>query len=328
MELAEKELRSALDLFDLKYYIPSYGNLADLYAGGIVGCVSSLRLEYMFMTSLSLAVAFFVHYTGFSDDSDGILFNDRLTQIPLRKDIWDANNRRIKARNAVVIAPTGSGKSFLTNNIIHQLLDKDFTVVGVEFGNSFKQLCYLYPEIAIHIEYDQNQPLGINPFDLGGSPMTPEKEETLVALCLRFWQNSSTDPNLTVALRKMLSQYYCDVSQGHSFPGFYTYLTQNYESLCEKCDIRPDYFDIDSFRHVCSEFMPGKSYANLCAAEGVASSLSDKRFIHFELTKVKANPFVASVVMSLLFDVINNKILSDPSKKGISFLMNMPKQPR
>lgn len=316
LELAEKELRSSLDLFDLKYYIPSYGNLADLYAGGIVGCVSSLRLEYMFMTSLSLAVAFFVHYTGFSDDPDGILFNDRLTQIPLRKDIWDANNRRIKARNAVVIAPTGSGKSFLTNNIIHQLLDKDFTVVGVEFGNSFKQLCYLYPEIAIHIEYDQNQPLGINPFDLGGSPMTPEKEETLVALCLRFWQNSSTDPNLTVALRKMLSQYYCDVSQGHSFPGFYTYLTQNYESLCEKCDIRPDYFDIDSFRHVCSEFMPGKSYANLCAAEGVTSSLSDKRFIHFELTKVKANPFVASVVMSLLFDVINNKILSDPSKKG------------
>lgn len=217
LELAEKELRSSLDLFDLKYYIPSYGNLADLYAGGIVGCVSSLRLEYMFMTSLSLAVAFFVHYTGFSDDPDGILFNDRLTQIPLRKDIWDANNRRIKARNAVVIAPTGSGKSFLTNNIIHQLLDKDFTVVGVEFGNSFKQLCYLYPEIAIHIEYDQNQPLGINPFDLGGSPMTPEKEETLVALCLRFWQNSSTDPNLTVALRKMLSQYYCDFSQGHSF---------------------------------------------------------------------------------------------------------------
>ena len=96
LELAEKELRSSLDLFDLKYYIPSYGNLADLYAGGIVGCVSSLRLEYMFMTSLSLAVAFFVHYTGFSDDPDGILFNDRLTQIPLRKDIWDANNRRIK----------------------------------------------------------------------------------------------------------------------------------------------------------------------------------------------------------------------------------------
>ena len=150
-------------LFDLKYYIPSYGNLADLYAGGIVGCVSSLRLEYMFMTSLSLAVAFFVHYTGFSDDPDGILFNDRLTQIPLRKDIWDANNR-LSRRVMPWLSHQRLREILLTNNIIHQLLDKDFTVVGVEFGNSFKQLCYLYPEIAIHIEYDQNQPLGINPF--------------------------------------------------------------------------------------------------------------------------------------------------------------------
>ncbi len=63
--------------------------------------------------------------------------------------------------------------------------------------------------------------------------------------------------------------------------------------------------------------MPGGTYENLCSAEGVASSFSDKRFIHFELTKVKASPFVASVIMGLLFDTINNKILSDPSKKGL-----------
>ena len=316
LELAEKELRSALDLFNLRYYIPSHGNLAEIYGSGIICCAASLRMEYMFMTSLSLAVSFFVHYTTFFDDPDGIYFNDRLTQIPLRKDIWDAKNRRIKARNSVVIAPTGSGKSFLTNNIIHQLLDKDFTVVGVEFGNSFKQLCYLYPEISIHIEYDQNQPLGINPFDLGDRAMTPEKEETLVVLILRFWRNTSTEATLTVALRKILAQYYQDTKCGHSFQGFYEYVTKNFESLCERCDIKPEYFDIDSFRHVCSEFMPGNTYANLCAATGVASSLSDKRFIHFELTKVKSSPFVASIVMSLLFDVINNKILSDPSKKG------------
>lgn len=315
-ELAEKELRSALDLFDLRYYIPSHGNLAEIYGSSIICCAASLKMEYMFMTSLSLAVSFFVHYTTFSDDPEGIYFNDRLTQIPLRKDIWDAHNRRIKARNSVVIAPTGSGKSFLVNNIIHQLLDKDFTVVGVEFGNSFKQLCYLYPEISVHIEYDQNQPLGINPFELGGSPLTPEKEETLVALVLRFWQNTSTDPKLTVALRKILGQYYSDIPSGHSFQGFYEYVTKGFSNLCDRCDIKSDYFDIDSFRHVCSEFMPGGTFANLCASTGVAGNLSDKRFIHFELTKVKSSPFVASIVMSLLFDVINNKILSDPSKKG------------
>lgn len=316
LDVAEKDLRSAMDLFDLNYYIPSYGNLADIYIGGIVGCTASLPVQYMFMTSLSLAVAFLVHYSPFYDDPEGIYFNDRLTQIPLRKDIWDAKNRRIKARNAVVIAPTGSGKSFITNNIVHQLLDKDFTVVGVEFGNSFKQLCFLYPELSIHIEYDQNQPLGINPFDLGELPMTPEKEEMLVTLCLRFWRKPDADANLTVSLRKLLVEYYREKKDGHSFQGFYTFLTDDYEALCDKIKIKKEYFDIDSFKHVCSEFMLGGAYENLCAATGVASNLSNKRFIHFELTKVKASPFVASVVMSLLFDVINNKILSDPSKKG------------
>ena len=48
---------------------------------------------------------------------------------------------------------------------------------------------------------------------------------------------------------------------------------------------------------------------------GWLPGFSDKRFIHFELTKVKSQSFVASVVMGLLFDTINNKILSDPSKK-------------
>lgn len=316
LELSEKELRSALDLYNIHYYIPSFGNLADIYGGGIIGCVASLEKQYMFLTTLSLASVFLVHYTTFQNDPEGVLFNDRLSQIPLRKDIWDARKRRIHARNAVVIAPTGSGKSFTTNNIVHQLLDQGYTVVAVEFGNSFKQLCYLYPEISVHVEYDQNQPLGINPFDIGDQELTPEKRDTLVSLCMRFWKLPQADANQTVALRKFIVLYYRDNKSGHSFQRFYDYLKENFKQLCEEENISKDFFDIQSFLHICSEFMPGGGYANLCAAEGVGGTLVGKRFIHFELTKIKSDPFVASVVMSLLFDVINNKILSDTSQKG------------
>ena len=316
LEYAEKELRASLDVLHINFYIPSYANLAHIYGGGIIGCVSSLDIHYMFITSLSLAAAFLVHYFPFSNDPEGVYFNDRLTQIPLRKDIWDAKRKRIKARNAVVIAPTGGGKSFTVNNIIQQLLDQKYTVVGVEFGNSFKQLCFLYPEISIHIEYDQSQPLGINPFDLEGLPITPDKEDILVSLCLRFWRQSSFDVNQTVALRKFLNQYYKKTETKHSFQGFYQFLKSDFDMLCETCQVNKEFFNIESFLHVCSEFMPGGVYANLVADSGVASNLSEKRFIHFELTKVKSSPFVASVVMSLLFDIINNKILSNPAKKG------------
>lgn len=53
---------------------------------------------------------------------------------------------------------------------------QDFTVVGVEFGNSFKQLCYLYPE-WLHTRGMIRTSL-VNPFDLGGSPMTPKGGST------------------------------------------------------------------------------------------------------------------------------------------------------
>lgn len=316
LNVAENALRSILDVMHIKCYTPGYENLATVYGGGIVGCTASLPVQYMFMTSLSLATSLLIHYTAFKNDDEGVLFNERLSQIPLRKDIWDAKGKRVKARNSVVIAPTGGGKSFTTNNIIHQLLDSGYTVVAVEFGNSFKQLCYLYPETSMHIEYDSSLPLGINPFDLGGERLAPDKEEILVTLCLRFWGNPDAGKEQITSLRKFLGQYYREKESGHSFQGFYTYLTGNFEKVCNICDVSPDYFDVESFKHICSEFMPGGTYANLCSSEGIASNLSEKRFIHFELTKVKSDPFVASVVMSMLFDVINYKILSDPSKKG------------
>lgn len=312
---SDNQIRAAFDISTIKYYLPSYGNLAIIFGAGIIGGVSSLPRGYMFPSALSLAATFLIHYSTFRDDLEGVLFNDRLFQIPLRKDIWDSGNKRVKARNAVVIAPTGSGKSFTTNNIVQQLLEQGYTVVAVEFGNSFKQLCYLYPDISIHVEYDQKTPLGINSFDLEGDELTPDKKEFLVTFCLRLWRTPSS-VKTTVALRKFIDAYYKETKSGHSFEGFYFYLKNNHQRLCEENGIKADYFEFDSFFHVCSEFVGDGAYANLCTIKGIGGGLKDKRFIHFELTKVKSSPFVSSVVMNLLFDVINNKILSDPSKKG------------
>lgn len=40
-------------------------------------------------------------------------------------------------------------------------------------------------------------------------------------------------------------------------------------------------------------------------------------FIVFELTKIKKDPFLISVIMTILFDTIENKILSDRSVRGM-----------
>lgn len=81
-------------------------------------------------------------------------------------------------------------------------------------------------------------------------------------------------------------------------------------------NILPEYFDIDSFLHVCSEFMPGGFYENVCKPSPLENDMQNRDFIVFELTKIKKDPFLISVIMTILFDTIENKILSDRSVRG------------
>lgn len=106
----------------------------------------------------------------------------------MKKDIWDAKKKRIPARNGIVVASTGGGKSVLTLNIVQQLIEQGYIVVVVEFGYSFGQLCKLYPEISLHVDYDGETPLGLNPFDLEGRSLDNNKIEVLSGIVQRFWR--------------------------------------------------------------------------------------------------------------------------------------------
>lgn len=46
-------------------------------------------------------------------------------------------------------------------------------------------------------------------------------------------------------------------------------------------------------------------------------NILNKDFIVFELTKIKKDPFLTSLIMSILFDTIENKILLDKSTRGM-----------
>ena len=79
---------------------------------------------------------------------------------------------------------------------------------------------------------------------------------------MKFWRTKSImeDTKQVVSLTKIIRQYYEDKTDGHSFPDFYEYVRQQGHSLYDRLNILPEYFDIDSFLHVCSEFMPGGFY--------------------------------------------------------------------
>ena len=293
-------------------------HLANIYLASVPGQEKGLDSGFLFLTPLSLALCLFINYTTFTPDEEGVYFNDRIYQIPLKKDIWDAKKKRIPARNGIVVASTGGGKSVLTLNIVQQLIEQGYIVVVVEFGYSFGQLCKLYPGISLHVDYDGETPLGLNPFDLEGRSLDNNKIEVLSGIVQRFWRRmfGKDEEEQSVALTKFIQDYYATCLPPHSFPSFYRHVTEHYEDICRRKDVDPNYFDLSSFRLICSEFLPGERYANVCRTDGVPD-FGNRRLVVFELTQIKQDKFLSDLVMALIFDVIHDKILSDRTRRGM-----------
>ena len=302
---------------DCRYYMPSYDALYKTFVSSVVGRVASMPEDFLYLADLHSALCLNINYTAFTSDDEGTFFNDRIYQVPIKKDLWDAGKKRISARNGIIVASTGGGKSVTALNIVQQDIENGVKDIVVEFGKSFYQIAKLYPEKSLHIDYDGTEPLGINPFRVDGQP-EPDKIKMLVNLIFKFWRMPMlvTETPQVVSLTKILLQYYKDRHTGHSFPDFYNYVVSQGNTIFTRFDIKPEYFDIDSFKHNCSEFLPGGFYENVCKESDREERIKDKDFIVFELTRIKKDPFLITVVMSILYDTIENKILSDRSVKG------------
>lgn len=313
----EKKIKEILNINQFKYYIPSYNNLAEIHFSSVPGQISLLSKKFMYLCPLPIALCLFLHCSTFRNDDEGIYVHDRMYQVPLRKDIWDAKKKRINARNGMIIAGTGGGKSAFTLNFTQQLIEQDYTCIVVEFGKSFSQLCKLYPNISLHVDYDGKTALGINPFDLQGGELTNNDLEMLSEIIQRYWKHMFTNEESEneVALTRIIQDYYENITSGHNFESFYHFVVDNFNDILIRKHISKKYFDLESFQLNCGEFLPGQRYENVC--KDIQLDFGSKKFIVFELTQIKQDKFLSNLVMSMIFTIIQKKLLSDRRKRGI-----------
>lgn len=314
---ADNRIKEIFNLNGFKYYIPGYDNLAKFHFGCVPGQIDSLPKEYLFLTTLPISLCMYLHCSTFKNDDEGIYVHDRMYQVPLRKDIWDARKRRVNARNGMIIAGTGGGKSAFTLNFTQQLIEQDYTCIVVEFGKSFSQLCKLYPDISLHIDYDGTTPLGINPFDLQGKELDNNELEIISGIVQRYWKHmfSKEETEKETALNRFIQDYYENVKSGHNFESFYDYVSDNYNDILTRKHIPAEYFNLESFKLNCGEFITGQRYENV--SKDMKIDFSGKKFIVFELTQIKNDRFLSNLVMSMIFTIIQKKLLSDRRKRGV-----------
>lgn len=96
---------------------------------------------------------------------------DRSSMTPMNIDIQSKAREmgRISNLNAMIVGPSGSGKSFLTNSLVQDFYRAGEHVAIIDIGDSYQGLCALVNEESggrdgIYNSYDPEHPYAFNPF--------------------------------------------------------------------------------------------------------------------------------------------------------------------
>ena len=307
---------------DIMPYYPKGRNKINLIANSFPGFTGNLDIDNFYgPVDIRQCLCLFTNVAPYRSDESGIYFNERLYNIPVRKDIWDSQKKRVKSRNFFIIAPTGEGKSVLFNHIARQMYELGTAIVIIDLGGSYRKLSLLYPGETIYVRYEEGKPIGLNPFRLSkNEEISAEKIEELCAFVFKIWKKDRL-PNdgESVALKKIISAYYQNVHSGHSFPDFYDFIEQFREVLQKKLELTQQ-VRLDDFLHICSEFVGKGIYSFLFRnSENSEQEIGERRFIVFELDEVKENPVLLTIMIHLISETIRKVIWKDRSKPGIVF---------
>lgn len=106
-------------------------------------------------------------------------------------------------KNCVIAAEAGSGKSFLTNELIHAYLSEGAQIWVIDAGKSYKQLCEVIGGDFVH--FGEESIICLNPFELIVN--YEEDEDAIVSLVSNMASAKGLlDEWQSAALRKVMSQ--------------------------------------------------------------------------------------------------------------------------
>lgn len=186
-------------------------NQMELYKSIFPGNSNVLKQYDLFKTTNDVALAFFFKEAFKVDDVSSfyLRFTDR-QGVPIKVDTSDLpfEKGQIVNRNKVIIGPSGSGKSFLMNNIFEQCLQYNFDIVVIDVGDSYSSLCSYFK--GKYITYREDKPISMNPFNLTKEELNEEKVQTLVELLWIIWESAEVLPSKTQTnvLLNLINIYY------------------------------------------------------------------------------------------------------------------------
>jgi len=188
LSAAKNQVESALASINIRMSKQAF-NQYELFRAAAPGNAFELRSYDRFLTTADVAVCLmYKERLPVTEESNLMMwFTDR-QGVPIAIDPSDLplQQNRIDNRNKFVLGPSGSGKSFLMNTMLHQYLLNGSDVVMVDVGHSYKGLCDYFG--GRYITYSEENPISMNPFFIRQLEYNIEKVDFLINLVLLLWK--------------------------------------------------------------------------------------------------------------------------------------------
>jgi conjugal transfer ATP-binding protein TraC len=231
-------------------------------------------------------------------------------------------NRDLNNQNALVIGPSGSGKSFTIGYFVVQRFERKERQIIIDVGGSYKNLIETVG--GKYLEYDPENPISFNPFlcpqDASGNYIANEdKVGFIISLINLLWKekDKSIDNVEWAIFQDLIPRFFkafneqntkSDKKEVPNLSRFIVWLKVFEKDIKEDKSLSSKFerFDLVGL-HICLEpFVAGK-YKQLLNSENVLD-ISDHRLVCFDMARVKDDkrlyPIVAMLLTELSLDTI------------------------
>lgn len=272
---------------------------------------------------IDVPVCFLPVFTNYRSDEQGLILCDRFNT-PIKVDLWDEQKKNINARNFIVVAPTGEGKSFLLQELVRQYIEQGVNIVLIELGRSFHKFSELLGDDAAYIQYNEGQAFGIDVFNSTHEELlTTEKLNSIAEFVLVHIQ-SPTEPLKDIVLaqqflRKLVEFYIKTKQVNLTFPDFILFIIENEDAIKLRFSEELQYFDFLKMRLLLSDFIGDGAYAFLYKGnfQSLSNSLDNKKFVGFELHNAEKDKRLLDILLQNISETIERNVWRDKTKKGI-----------
>ena len=286
-----------------------------IYNASLPCCASDILLRNTMTMELESALCLAPYESTIKDIPGGnFTLNDRITHKPVFLDTMAAAKAAgyIDDYNAVIIGPTGTGKSFLVNNYLHQVYQNGAQVSIIDEGKSYETQTLLVAEESggkdgQYFSWSSDNRLSFNPFtgceswlnDAGTLDMENPGLIAFQSNLMTIWQPEKV--GWTADRRGLLTQFIKDFllsykkktgSKTPIFQDFYEFLHKTVLPAMEKnsYDVKGNKwglsrFDFVGFRTALGQYSLDGEYGYLLNDEN-PKDLFNSRWVTYELSAI------------------------------------------